>query len=437
MPDFPSPGPRGAPFAQADGHPLATWPPDAIAALMNHFALLPAAGASVASTDNAAIQPNLALVAEMESLAQRLTAIESEVAELKRARSEDGAQAGAANDAAPRKRAKQSRSKGGVLDRILSVPKENLTAEQAAVRAELKELVKTQLKLLTGIQSNGTLNPEDKDNTDGESDDDFPVSDDENPAAEKFLHFDFTQDVTALANELVIQRAADIVWREQMDKETCTLTHKNTLFTLKDLVSFGKDNYREWRRKRNIASDPILAKKRALKQAINRRVQRQKALQEDREKVLAAYQTKYKRNVAAVLEEAAWMSDELSGLDTDDETKRRTHRDELATAARLSKEDRDEGVPVWEVRRPAYRTQEVNDIIDELDGLRREQRKANRKAKRATTKRVNLGRLRQDPPDVPVYPFMLDTEWFKTYKAAHPGDDLFAKPEDPKEFGAE
>ncbi|KAI0038537.1 hypothetical protein FA95DRAFT_1613306 [Auriscalpium vulgare] len=451
MPDFPNPGPQGAPFPLPDNHPLAVLPPPAITALMNHFHLLPATGATAVSTHDVAIQPDLALVADVQSLAQRLRVVESEVAQLKRSHSEGGGAHDSAdnNDATRPKRSKKSRTAGGAPDRILSGAKENMTTEQATVRAELQTLVRAQLSLLTGIQRNGITKPKDGEDSasDADSDVDLPASDDEDPATTKLLCFDFTQDVTAAANELVIQRAADIVWREQTDTAACTLTHKNILFTLKDLVAFGKDIYRDWRRKRNTANDPGLAKKTALKRALNRRAQRQKALHEDRVKVLAAYQKKHKNNVAAVLEEAAWMSDELSGLDTDDEGKRRTHRNELAAAARLSKEDKRWrsarlGSPPASLQNARGKSMSsasflVNDIIDDLDALRREQRKANGKARRIATKRVNLGRLRQEPPAVPVYPFMLDTEWFKSYKAAHPGEEVFAKPEDPEEYNAE
>ncbi|KAI0045688.1 hypothetical protein FA95DRAFT_1573624 [Auriscalpium vulgare] len=421
-------GPQGTPFPLAGIPALSEWPPNALAALLNHFQL-------PSMSNEAMIQPNLALAADVQTLSQRLAVVEAELAQLKRTRSDDAPDSDG-DGATPRKRAKKSRSKSGPVDRVLSVPKENLTSEQTVVRAELRGHVKTHLMSLTGIQPNGMKGRDGR--GDGDSDSDMePVSDDETNSGAEKLRFDFTQDVTAAANEAVIQRAADLVWREQTDKDMRTLTHQNVSFTLKDLVAFGKDYFREWRRKHVAASDPVRAKKQAMKKAMNRRVQRQKMLQDDREKALATYQDKYKKDVAAVLEEAAWMSDELSGLDTDDESKRQTHRDEVAAAARLSKEDKDEGIPVWEVRRPAYRTQEVNDIIDELDRLRREQRKANGKARRVTTKRVNLGRLNQEPPAVPVYPFMLDTEWFKMYKASHPGEDIFAKAEDPEAFCAE
>jgi hypothetical protein len=60
------------------------------------------------------------------------------------------------------------------------------------------------------------------------------------------------------------------------------------------------------------------------------------------------------------LMETDFMSEELSQLDTDDEVKKSMRRTELEKAAQLNTADVKDGVAIWEVIRPAYRSQEVH-----------------------------------------------------------------------------
>lgn len=80
---------------------------------------------------------------------------------------------------------------------------------------------------------------------------------------------------------------------------------------------------------------------------------------------------------------------------------------------------------------------QVNDIMDELDLIRRQQRKANESTRsRLRVKRVMLNRVSQDPPVVAVYPFMLDAAWLARYEVEHPDDELIARDQEVAGFGS-
>ena len=54
------------------------------------------------------------------------------------------------------------------------------------------------------------------------------------------------------------------------------------------------------------------------------------------------------------------MSEEISDIETDNDDVRRNYRRRLEDAARLTEAEREARLPVWEVRRPAYRPQRVS-----------------------------------------------------------------------------
>ena len=67
--------------------------------------------------------------------------------------------------------------------------------------------------------------------------------------------------------------------------------------------------------------------------------------------------------MAPLLKYAGHMSEEISDIETDNEDARRDYRRRLENAARLTQSERDSGAPVWEVLRPAYRTQRVSSLL--------------------------------------------------------------------------
>lgn len=60
------------------------------------------------------------------------------------------------------------------------------------------------------------------------------------------------------------------------------------------------------------------------------------------------------------LMETDFMSEELSQLDTDDKVKKSMCHTELEKAVQLNTADVKDGVAIWEVIRPVYRSQEVH-----------------------------------------------------------------------------
>ncbi|KAA1479992.1 hypothetical protein DENSPDRAFT_887260 [Dentipellis sp. KUC8613] len=312
---------------------------------------------------------------------------------------------------------------------ILNVPKDELTPKQCTVRLDLQDRIKSQLMHLTGQQG-------DHIGTDG-GDEELDGGDEEG-SADAPMHFNFILPVVAYQNEKIIKRAADVVWKEQTDENICDLTHKDVAFTYKDLAAFAKAYFREWRKRYQAATDPEQAEKRRQQIVLNRRAQRQKNLRDDRMKAVKLYQEKYGKDVSAVLEEGAWMSEEISGPDTDDEDVVAEHRKQLEVKAGLMQEEIESGEPIWEVRRPSFRTPEVNEIITELDVIRRQMRRDMKKMKQKqqrVTRRVNLGNMKTGPPTKPIYPFMLNTEWLKTFLEENPGSDgVLVHDENPEAF---
>lgn len=81
---------------------------------------------------------------------------------------------------------------------------------------------------------------------------------------------------------------------------------------------------------------------------------------------------------------------------------------------------------------------QYNRILDELDTIRRQQRKAATKKRKhipSLKRRIDLGRYSDAPPCYAVYPFMLDDGWYHMYKAANPEAQLAVFEKDPLGFG--
>jgi hypothetical protein len=56
------------------------------------------------------------------------------------------------------------------------------------------------------------------------------------------------------------------------------------------------------------------------------------------------------------------MTEEMSELDTDTETKKLAHREKIIEAAGLNAKDIEAGVTIWEIVRPGHRSNEVRTI---------------------------------------------------------------------------
>jgi hypothetical protein len=80
----------------------------------------------------------------------------------------------------------------------------------------------------------------------------------------------------------------------------------------------------------------------------------------NRLKVVKDYKKKHGRDPSTLLLSEDWMSDEISDKDTDDEEKAEEYRVELAKKANLSASDMEAGQAVWEVIRPAWRSEMVS-----------------------------------------------------------------------------
>ncbi|KAG1777578.1 hypothetical protein EV702DRAFT_1045318 [Suillus placidus] len=126
---------------------------------------------------------------------------------------------------------------------------------------------------------------------------------------------------------------------------------------------------------------------------------------------------------------------QMSELDTDDKDEKKARKTDVQRAANLSEHEVHAGVPVWETIRPAWRSEEVClKDFEELDSIREEQPKESRR-KMALTRRVNLGNNNNNaPPSIPIFPFMLDSEWHDSYQARGPHAPIAMYEQDPQGF---
>jgi hypothetical protein len=77
----------------------------------------------------------------------------------------------------------------------------------------------------------------------------------------------------------------------------------------------------------------------------------------------------------------------------------------------------------------------VNDIVVELDGIRREQRRCAKGKPRPQTKRVDLSRHNFDLPLATVFPCMVDQTWYQDHIDGTPlEEELELYEEDPEGF---
>ncbi|KAJ7084156.1 hypothetical protein C8R44DRAFT_894293 [Mycena epipterygia] len=302
-----------------------------------------------------------------------------------------------------------------------------LSKKQLEVRSQLMRKVKSELRQLTG-----TTNEQDS-NIDSDDSDTSPV-----PTSRPTLAFDFSANVDDPANIKVIERAVHLVWTEQHNSKSTmfSLPHADVQFTREDLAKFSKTIFRGWKRTWKEETDPELAKKKAEAESKGRQNMRRKELKATRIKAVPQYKKQHKRDPAFVLE-TDWISDEVSGPETDDEDKKTEHRRRLVQAARLGPNHQDD--PVWERIRPGFQSTELSDIKDTLDSITTANRKGHKRRARPSVPRVNLGNTHNRLPSGIVWPFMVSQDWYDATVEGHEEleSELQMYTTDPKGFGGE
>ncbi|KAJ7094792.1 hypothetical protein C8R44DRAFT_749377 [Mycena epipterygia] len=359
------------------------------------------------------IDPSLQSPDEL-STEQRIQALEREINDLKRSNSTSN------TDASTSKRRKGAKPS----PYLLKNPK-NLSSKQTDVRRLLMRKIKSELRQLTGNSNND----ESASNSD---DSDAPAP----RTSRTDLAFDFTANVDHPTNVKILERAVTLVWTEQHDpkSDTFSLPHADVKFTRDDLTEFGKTNFRSWKKNWKAENDPELARKQARTESKGRQDMRRKELKENRLKAIPEYKKKNKRDPVFVLE-TDWMSDELSGPDTDDEDKKKAHRHRLIQTLHLAPEHQDEAI--WERVRPGFQSIEFIQIKDDLDAIIKAKNKACKKRVRARVRRVDLGNTHLRLPTGTIWPFMVSQDWYDTNIEGK--EELEAEmqmyKEDPEGFG--
>ncbi|KAF7339223.1 hypothetical protein MVEN_01999800 [Mycena venus] len=338
---------------------------------------------------------------------QRLDALEREV-ELLRAEKRTNPE----TPAGPSKKRRKKQQKPSLYILRHST---GLSKEQNRVRGQLMKKVKTEGMRLTGR----TTEP------DSEADDesDSPTTHTPHPV----MSYNFAATVEDPINVKIFNRIADLIWTEQHDPKSATfsLAHADVLFTREDLVEFAKTNFRSWKTKWRGKNDPEVAQRQA------------KAAQKDPESESnqgPEYKKKFKRDPICVLE-TDWMSDEISGPDTDDEDTKADHRRRLVKAARLGPLQQNDDV--WEVVRPGFQSLEMSETKDDLDKIVKEQRDNKPKRVRGRVTRISFGNTHDRLPAGTIYPFMLSQSWYDEHIEGNEEleNEMKMYTKDPKGFG--
>jgi hypothetical protein len=154
------------------------------------------------------------------------------------------------------------------------------------------------------------------------------------------------------------------------------LTHQTVKWTKRDLVEFGKAQFRTWRSTHQTTTD--LEKKAASegRDRVNKRNQRRvhvsltnlkiclnasspiPQLANDRLKAKDRYTELHNVDPTPFIDEA-WMTDQVSGIETDDEEKKSGHLASIRAAAGLTEEDIEDRVEVFERVQWAFRSELV------------------------------------------------------------------------------
>ncbi|KAG1843345.1 hypothetical protein DFJ58DRAFT_731635 [Suillus subalutaceus] len=369
------------------------------------------------------IQPNLELLLSMQDLAQRMEGIEKDVLTIKHQNVDEDlatnvdVDAEEENQPCPQwKHTTKKKSKERAY--ILNVAKARLTAAQLTTRLELQvRIVASALQSTVTKTYQECLHKTIYDLTRLIASEIGSNGSDDTMSDPPKMMFDFQAGASHEANSAIFSQAVDIVWKEQSDKETCSLTHQTVHYTHNDLVAFVKSKFQSYKRKYIEKTDEGRAVKRQKFNIVNKWLRRQEHLAEDRKKAVDDYITRHHIDPSELLQ-PEYMSDQVSELDTDDEDEKQARKKDIQKAANLLERDVHAGVPVWETIRPAWRSEERKES----------------KQKTALTRRVNLSNNNNAPPSIPIFPFMLDSKWHDSYQAGTPYAPIEMYEQDPQGF---
>ncbi|KAF7968816.1 hypothetical protein HWV62_29252 [Athelia sp. TMB] len=296
----------------------------------------------------------------------------------------------------PCKRAKRSKKKKVQAEevKVLSTEIAELKPKQIATRKELKSLVRVALIEATGYQRPETEPPA-------------------NTSSAQLVPFNFEENVTSPTNSRIINKVAKLVNNEQRDLELSSLTYAHTKvhWTKCDLTDFAKDQFRTWKALFQATTSEQKAKAAARRKRKNKRDVRRTHLAEDRQAAAVQYKELHGKDPTPYIDEA-WMSDQVSAIETEDEEKAAAYLQNLHKEAGFSERDIAEELPVWEVIKKGFRSEHINDIITELDRIRAIDRRKSKK-KNVRVRRVELGQVDNSIPSVQVYQSMVDFQWFE------------------------
>ncbi|KAJ7747443.1 hypothetical protein DFH07DRAFT_1062737 [Mycena maculata] len=334
-------------------------------------------------------------------------------------------------NAPPKRRRKAKNSTTYILR-----DKKVLSTKQKEVRKELMQKMKMELRNLTGMAQS----PVDS-GSDGEADTSAssttPSSDTSASisAPNPTLSFNFNANSDVASNMKVFDRAADLIWREQKDPSSATfsLAHSDVQFPRADLVSFGKTNFRSWKRDWKAKNDTDAAARQAKQASKDRQGMRRREMKSKRLDAVKEYKKLHNKNPVCILE-SDFMTDEISGLDTDDDTKKAEHKKKLRDTAGLRTNDTQ---PVWEVVKPGYQSLECIEVKLELDRIVQMQKSNRKKAPRASAIRVSLGNTHSRIPSSTLWPFMVDDDWYKVHVEGNLDlkESMHMYEENPEGFG--
>ncbi|KAF7971737.1 hypothetical protein HWV62_20047 [Athelia sp. TMB] len=290
----------------------------------------------------------------------------------------------------PRKRTKRSKKmkRKGEEAKVLSVETDELDSKQLATRRELKKAVRIALLESTGYNPPGR---------------DVPAATPHNECTP----FDFTELVCSPTNSRIISKIV------KLDLELSSLTYQYTevQWTKRDLSEFAKGQFRSWRSSFQATTSDEKAAAAAQRKRKNKRDIRHTHLAKDRQAAALQYKQLHGLDPSPYIDEA-WMSDQISGIETEDEGKAAAYLGELQEKAAFSPQDIEEDRAVWEVIKKGFRSERINDVISELDRIRAvDRRKSKKKTSRA--RRVDLGQVNNHIPLVQVYQSMVDRDWFQ------------------------
>lgn len=125
----------------------------------------------------------------------------------------------------------------------------------------------------------------------------------------------------------------------------------------------AKGIFNQYRKNHRTNTDPVAQQKDEKHKIVNRRKERKKQTQKERQEMVEEYIEKYGQDPSPFLADHAYMSEVQSEIDTDDEGKKRAHRDLLEAAIGGANNPAVRTTKIWTVRRPGYRAPWVSDKL--------------------------------------------------------------------------